>query len=206
MAAYDIISATEFKTYFGVSGTDKDTVIGTFISDHSLWIEGYLKRKVKGSQTVTAELGNGNGTEIFYPKYGPITAVSVLQSRASPTDSFADIVTDSSNILIDPLGEDYVEVYGTYFPAGRSNIKITYTAGYSTMPAEIKQVCYEMVTIRFRESNDPAFGANRLGMESQSSSESGGTSSKTYADMMPKWERILNRYKRKMSPQAALTR
>jgi len=197
MAAQDIITAAEFKSYAGISGSDKDTIIGTFISDVSLWIEEFTGRKVAGSQTVSAEVGNGDGTEKFYPKYPPVTAVSSLQKRGSPTDSWADIVSNSSNIIIDPINGEYIEVYGTSFPWGRSNIRVTYTAGYSTVPNPIKQVCYEMVMLRFRDSNDPALGGNRLGIESQSSSQPGGsTTSKTYADMLPKWERILARYKR----------
>ena len=198
MAAQDIITAAEAKAYMGLSGSDKDTIIGTFITDASTWIEEYLGRKVVASQTVTEEVGNGTGTEYFTPKFPPVTAVSTLKSRGSPTGSWAAIVSDSSNILIDPINGDFVELYGTTFPAGRSNIQITYTAGFASMPNEIKQVCYEMVAVRFRDSNDPGLGANTIGLDSHSRSSSGGSStSKTYLDMIPKWEKALAPYKTK---------
>jgi len=197
MAAYDILTAAEAKAYMGVSGSDKDTIIGTFISDASRWIEGYLGRKVAGGQAVTTEIGNGDGTEIFRPKFPPVTAVSSLQERGSPTGSWSDVVSDSSNILIDPIEGDFIEVYGTAFPAGRSNIRVTYTAGYSTVPNEIKQVCYEMVAIRFKESNDAALGNNRLGMASSTNSQAGVNHSKTYLDMVPKWEKTLRPFRTK---------
>lgn len=199
MAAYDILTAAEVKAYMGIlsSSTDKDTIIGTFISDVSLWIENYLEKKVV-SQTVTDEKGSGDGTEFYYPKYSPVTAVTTLTYRGTPTSSYANVVSNSSNILVDPDG-DYIEVYGTVFPYGRLNLKLTYTAGYSTVPNEIKQVAYEMVATRFRESNDPALGQNRLGIQSKSRTEGGGvTNASTFVDMLPRWERILKRYVRKV--------
>ena len=205
MAAQDIITAAEAKVYLGVSGSDLDTPIGTFISDVSLWIEEYLGRKVKGSQTVTTEVGSGDGTEFYIPKYPPVTAVSTLKYRDDPTQDWVDLVSDTDYILIDPVNGDFVEIYNGAFPEGRSNIQITYTAGYSTVPAPIKQVCYEMVAIRFRESHVSGLGDERLGIASRSSSEAGVTYNKTFEDMMPKWERILKRYKRPCK-QATLVR
>lgn len=196
MAAYDILTSTEVKAYLGISGSDKDTLIGTFISDVSLWIEEFTGRKI-ASQTVTGEIGNGSGTEYHVPKYVPVTAVTTLQDRETPDDSWADIVSDSDHILVDQVNGDYIELYGDIFPAGSSNIKLTYTAGYSTVPNTIKQVAYEMVAIRLRESNDPALGQNRLGMASNSSSQSGVNYSKSYIDLMPKWEKILRPYRTK---------
>ena len=197
MAAQDIITAAEAKAYMGVDSSDstKDTIIGTFISDASLWIEGYLGRKVKGSQAITTEVGNGSGTEIFYPKFPPVTAVSTLKYRGSPTDSWSDLVSNASNIIIDPIDGDYIEVYGTNFPAGRSNIQVTYTAGYATTPNEIKQVCYEMVAMRFKESNDTALGDDRLGRGSKTVSQAGVNHSKTYIDMMERWKRELKPFR-----------
>ena len=204
MAAQDIITAAEAKVYLGVSGSDLDTPIGTFISDVSSWIEEYLGRKVKGSQTVTDEIGSGDGTEFYIPLYPPVTAVSTLKYRDDPTQSWADLVTDTDYILIDPEG-DYIEIYNGAFPEGRANIKVTYTAGYSTTPNAIKQVCYEMVAMRFRESHVSGLGDERLGVSSRSSAESGVTYSKSFEDMMPKWERRLRKYMRPCK-QATLVR
>ena len=199
MAAYDILTAAEVKAYLGISGTDKDTIIGTFISDVSLWLEGYTGRKIAGSQTVTNEIGNGDGTEFFYPKYPPVSAVTTLQDRSDPNGTWASIVSDTDYILIDPIAGDYVELYNTTFPEGRSNIRITYTAGYSTIPNEVKQVAYEMVATRFRESNDPALGHNRLGMISTATSQAGVSYSKSYIDLLPKWKSILAPYRTRMA-------
>lgn len=205
MAAQDIITAAEFKSYFGVSGSDKDTIIGTFITDCSSWIESYLGSKVV-SQTVTNEIGNGNGTEKHYTNFGPIVSVTTLEKRGSPDDSWAAFPSDTDHILVDPVNKAYIELYNTYFPYGRSNIRVTYAAGYSTVPNPIKQVAYEMVTMRFRDSNDAAFGGNRLGLDSMTQTNAGGgSSSKSFIDMMPRWERVLNRYKRRR-PQANLVR
>jgi len=195
MAAQDIITAAEAKAYMGVSGSGKDTIIGTFISEVSLWLEEYLGRKIVGSQTITTEIGNGTGTEIYVPKYLPVTSVTTLKSRGSPSDTFATLESTSANILIDNINGDYVELYASVFPAGRANIEMTYVAGYASTPNELKQVAYEMVAHRFKESNDTALGDDRLGRGSKSISQGGVNHSKTYIEMMDKWEKALRPYR-----------
>jgi hypothetical protein len=197
MAAQDILTAAEVKAYLGISGTDSDTIIGTFITDVSNWLEDYLGRKVKGSQAVAAEIGSGDGTEFHIPKYPPVTAITVLQYRSDPNGTWTDVVSDTDYILLDTEGSDAIELYGAVFPYGRFNLKLTYTSGYATTPARIKQVAYEMVATRFRESNDPRLGSNRLGISSTSKSNTGGGSdSWSFEDQMPKWKDMLRPYLR----------
>jgi hypothetical protein len=47
------------------------------------------------------------------------------------------------------------------FPKGTRNVKVTYTAGYTTVPEDIKQACMEMVALRLDERK-------RIGVSSQS--------------------------------------
>lgn len=204
-----IVTLAEAKTQLGMIATQddaKDDYIETCINEISSYVEIYCKRKIV-SQNISNELHDGDGSSFLYPRYFPIQQLSIvdsptdaqklasLQYRNTPDGDWVDVETDMDFIFID-TGDNalltYIELYDELFPVGRRNIQVTYRAGYSTVPGDIKQVVLEMIQMRWRES---AQGGNILGLQTISNGVGGQADNLTIKDINPKWMSILNRYR-----------
>lgn len=102
------------------------------------------------STTHTDEHHSGDGSQILaldWPRVTSITAGST-RSDATWTALSADELTD---LHVDPDLTWYVYREGSYWPKGTRNLKVTYVAGYTTVPALVKRAAlwvaiYELVT------------------------------------------------------------
>lgn len=199
--AYDLVSLSEIKSYLKISATDtsKDNLLQGWISDVSRSIEAYCGNKIR-KQQVLDEIHNGDGTSELWTMFSPITDIygatdndklASVQYRNSPLDAWANLASDARTLLIDPNEEQFIELYDAVFPVGRSNIKVSYYAGYDPVPGDIKNVCLEMAAMMWKESNQ---GDNRLGVQSAADSTSGSNFNTTFKSLKPEWRLVLNNY------------
>ena len=199
-----IVTLAEAKLQLNIttSNTNEDTMLEAWINETSQEVEDYCQRKFV-VQSVSSEYHNGDGSRFLYPKYFPVTQLSTettptssdtlgaLQYRDTPDSSWTNIETDTDHIF---YGTDipYIELYDTTFPSGRRNIKISYKAGYSTVPADVKKVVLEKIQIRWNTSGN---GGNLLGYSNLNQSEPSGNISSTIISLEDKWNKILDRYR-----------
>jgi hypothetical protein len=209
-----IVTLDELKDFLGISLTDtaQDDFLQLWINESSNEIEEWIDNKAK-SQTITNETGRGNGRYKYRPKYYPIVAIGIVgatdaQKLASvqylDDTTWTDLETDLTNfILHNPVNElstdqnsFNIESLDVAFPlsTGKENIRLTYQAGYSTVPSRIRKACLLLASDLFKQSMK---GDSRLGLESVSRSEGGGNSSTRYKDVMVEVDKLLEPYKRK---------
>lgn len=121
------------------------------------------------------------------------TATKLLSvaDRTDPDTAWAAIETDIDHIFTNPLW-DYIELYDEIFNGGVQNIKLTYRAGYSTIPQDLKVVALEMVAMMWKESNR---GSGLLGESNRTTSGLGQSYTKSLIDLKPQWVKVLNRYR-----------
>lgn len=205
VSAYAIVTLAELKDFIGIASTDTtlDSSLEKYIDTTSLEIEKELGRKVV-VQSVTNEILNGNGSDIIYPKYGPIYQLSTattptdqnkldaVQYRLTVDGSWTDIEDDVDHILVD-ADWDYIKLYEQTFPSGDLNIRLNYKAGYSPVPGELWRVALEMAAYLYYNS---AKGGARFGIQSKSDSGGNSTFSTTYRDMRKEWNIVLDRYRK----------
>lgn len=204
---YDLVSLSEVKSYLKISALDlsKDNVLQGWISDVSRSIETYCENKIR-KQSVLDELHNGDGTSELWTMFSPVTAIygatendklASVQYRNSPLDAWTNLATDARTLLVDPNEAQFIELYDIVFPTGRSNIKVSYYAGYDPVPSDIKLVCLEMVAMMWKESNQ---GENRLGVQSTADSTAGANFNTTFKSLKPEWRLVLNNYFKTSQP------
>ena len=191
LGAYAILTLAEAKDFLGFadSYTDMDTYIESLINQASLQIEGRIDNKV-ADQTVTNEITSGDGSDILKPRYFPIVSVTTLEYRTLPTEAWQTLESEEDHILTHPLW-DCIQLYDSTFPSGTNNIRLTYVAGYETIPGDLSQVCLEKVADMFAQSKK---GMGRFGIQSQSSGAGGGSGSVSYKSFTVEHERILRKY------------
>ena len=154
-----IITATEYKTRRGLTGSDYDTVIGDIIDSKQAWAERYCGRAFDEA-TYTDEVYSGKGENRLYLGNWPVTAVSAVKSIDSSGTATALASTEYRlvgqrylfRLSASEIGwEPYTASSGPLWAYGDGNYSVTYTAGYSTHPDDLKEAMYKMVDIGFGE-------------------------------------------------------
>ena len=132
-----LTDVTELNAMSGLALTAGDTV-NTLINIASDFIERYTKRFLK-TATYTLEVYDGDGSFYLYPKQWPITAISALHRWDTSGNVSLQAYTANTDYLYDGTrGRIYLR---EGFECGVQNYKITYTAGYVTLPYDIRKAC-----------------------------------------------------------------
>jgi hypothetical protein len=176
--------------YLGVKTTDENRIgkIKQCINGASWYCNSYTKRKLLTRANTDYYNGGGINT-IMLNNYPCTTLTSVYDDLARAYG--ADTLVDAASLVVMPTDLLYMIVYdnGT-FMSGMKNVKITYTAGYTTVPYDLEQACLGIVGVYFHHTDE-----KMLTVQSRSLGDGSVT-----VDMnrMPQWiHDILNIYKRK---------
>jgi hypothetical protein len=156
-----LVTLAQLKSFLGVSATNRDTPLELSIDAASAKIIKYLGYD-PSTQTYSEEYHEGNGTDYLWTNARPITAVSAItvDDSSLSTDSF----TARTN---------WIDLEG-YCPGIGSEVLVSYTAGYTTIPYDIQIACLQIAA--HMERQQEATGLNGL------SSRSTGDSSRSVQD------------------------
>lgn len=106
------------------------------------------------STTHTDEYRSGDGSDeltLAWPRITSVTAAST-RSDSTWTDLTADQIED---LHVDPDGTDTVYWEGGVWPRGKRNVKATYIAGHTSVPARIKRTALQLALAELIPSNMP---------------------------------------------------
>jgi hypothetical protein len=211
LSARSIITVAQAKLYLkvGASETSLDSLLESWIDIVSGQVEDLIEQNYAITRDVTSYLSGDGGCELFlqyYPFQGLSEATEALklanlQYRGSVLDTWHDLLTEVDYVFTDPVEYDRIKLLGyTVFPCGEKNIKVTYSAGWgttATVPSTFTKVALEMLKVMDLES---AEGKNSLGYQSKSTAAAGVSGSDSFLDMMPRWNGMLQSYKRLRRP------
>ena len=188
----DLTTLAVVKTQHGIDSSSFDDTISTVIAAVSLTIERYIGRTITEG-TYSDEYLNGDGmSDQLVLKNWPVTSAVtfVLKEDGSTVASTNYTVDDSSGIIY--TLPDY---YGSSaWTRGRRNFTVTYSAGYATVPADIKQAATDQVRRQLYQVQP--LGSNWLGKKSISEAPGFVTVYET-AELLPGVRQILNQYRRR---------
>lgn len=147
MAASDLTDLATVKAYIfhgnATPPTTDDPLLTRLISAASEYIYSSLKTVVT-SATYT-EVRDGHGGQKMMFANIPATAVSSLKINGTVIPA---AVGQGAGYI---FTENLIAVRGYQFSRGIGNVEISYTAGYTTVPADIVQCCVELVALRYQE-------------------------------------------------------
>jgi hypothetical protein len=163
---------------------DADLLIG-LINQITAAMENYCGLKHFQS-TVYTEYFDGGGVNELYPDHYPITSVSGIFDDDSWTwDSDTEIsgtdyrIVDHNRILLKSYN-----IFGDW----AQNVKVVYTAGFASIPEDLKLACAKEVARLFRTRNDK-------GVESRSVQNNNTFSRYVMEEFLPETKSVLNRYR-----------
>ena len=155
-----ITTAIAWKVYRGVADTTYDAIVGALIPTVQDKVERYLGTAID-SATFTDEAYDGDGSQELWLKNYPVTAVSAVKivsdDGTTTTLASADYRWSSQGKIVrlpyyggmlptrDSWGDPIGLGGGSVFPNGFQNVKVTYTAGYGTVPDDLQYAAFVMI-------------------------------------------------------------
>ncbi|MBU0650243.1 hypothetical protein KKG63_03570 [Patescibacteria group bacterium] len=180
-----LVSLADVQEFTGITG--QDSLMRQLIFAFQGFAEKYCQIKFKPIGIVD-ERHNGDNTRTLYLKGWPMLDISkvevkdyyVIPERSLNEGITQGFIADFDTSLIE-LTSDYI------FIAGQGNVLVTYIYGYDEIPADLKMVTLEWISLKLKNKDS-------LGLKS----EGLGPYSKTYdASYIPENIRsILDQYRR----------
>lgn len=157
-----ITTSTTYKTYAAIATDSLDDRIDLAILAAQKAIETALGVASLDSATYTDEKYSGDDTNRLELRNYPVTAISAIKWRDSTTSSTTIEATtyeyDGPSAIVWRIfsqgGFGYTDEtpalggvdIGDVWRRGTRNYMVTYTAGYSTFPADLVQIAHEMIS------------------------------------------------------------
>lgn len=184
-----LATAEDMRQYLNRSiGDDGEMVLDMYISGVQQLFETECKRAFD-SASYTHYL-DAPGTDRIFPAQYPVTAISSIYQDSSRGWDATSLI-DSADYFIDSDERGIILKSGTFIESPKA-IKITYTAGYTTIPSDLKMICIvETARLFVRDHVNQDFGM-------RSRNEEGLTTSFITDTFLPGTMRVLKRYTARM--------
>jgi len=146
MASYDLCTLDECREYMDMKGTDSlvNDLLADLITRVSDRFHQYVGITQFKSQSYT-EYYSGQGNQELFLDKRPIISVTTIKEDSEW--AFGNDSTKSSDDYA--ILDDRVVLKDDSFGAGIRNIQVIYTAGYATIPGDLRQACIEEVSRAF---------------------------------------------------------
>lgn len=182
MAAGDFTTLTEVKEYLGIAetSTKDDSLLGKLISRASSFICNYVSTSFLQADYV--EQRDGNDSMRLMLRNLPVTNVSsvIINGQNIPPGGNSQ----KNGFWFD---DTFVYVNGYRFNRGMSNVSISYTAGFATIPIDVEMTCIELVASKYKRKD-------RIGKTSDGLA--GQQTNYTISDLTAEQKKTINSYKR----------
>lgn len=150
----EFITLQTYKDYKNLTKTDNDVKLGVIVNAVNSLIKAYLGRTVILDENTPFEeyFSLDYETDVIFPKFWPIAdIVSITEIPAGYSyDSTVHFALEvDEEYMLD--GEDRIYKIGSCWAQGPRTIRLEYTAGYATLPDDIKLAAIELVDYFFKE-------------------------------------------------------
>lgn len=147
-----LCTLAEVKEYNDITVTTNDTLLTNLISRVSTEIETYCDCTF--SSASYTDYHDGNGDDKLYTDHYPIitgSGVEVWDDTEWDWET-ADLIDSNDYMIVNDRG---IFLKSSIFVDGVKNVKISYTAGYDTIPTDLTQFTIEEVIRRFKMRKHP---------------------------------------------------
>ena len=167
---YELVTASGFKTFYGISGTTDDALIGTIVNGVNRTTHRELGGRFILSTGVSYEQiidgPDNGGRELFLAAY-PIVSVSAVDwVRLTGNGTYSVILSyQATDYQISANGGRLIAL-AMGWPAGRECIHVTYQAGFSSVPADLTEALSTWVAVKYQRIKSKRVDALSIAEES----------------------------------------
>jgi len=159
-ASTNLCTRDRVKSYLGLTGDTYDDLIDALIPAASEALERACGRRF--AETGYTEYHDGNGADRVVLNHRPVISLTAIWDDADRDFEAADLV-DSDDYVLDAAAGIVILTSGR-FARGARNVKVTYSAGYTTVPTDAAQACCMLVAAWFHRGREAADGLDRRAM------------------------------------------
>jgi uncharacterized phiE125 gp8 family phage protein len=166
--AWTTVAAVKRAMKIDSSDTTYDAEIEDLINACYKMLEAYIHHPLKAADYT--EYYDGDGTNTLVLRKYPINTVASIYDDVA-REFGADSLIDSTDYLIDndeEMGTVRLFQNTTIFARGIKNVKITYNAGYATIPKDAERACILLVIYYFNRQDAAGLNSQSMGGKSES--------------------------------------
>jgi hypothetical protein len=177
-----LITLDEYKTYTSISSTDKDDRLEPIIKRVSEFVKTYCARSFidsydRSTQTFTPLVQYFNTPGQLFTREFPIQEIISVEI----SQDYGKTYTATENYALDNQN-DAVQVLGDF--VGTNAYRVTYTAGYKSLPEDLKLAVLDLVDYYYRGESTTRKSNGNVVVEYVTSS-----------DLPPHIKRVLDLYR-----------
>lgn len=147
-----LVTLNDYKTYKKLTKTDADVELQYIIDSVNVLVRTFVGHSIIDYYTTPyVETFNiQQGQTALQLNEWPIVQVISIQKRddfsqpyqtVDPTEYYVDVDVDCV----------FIHGKGTYWPEGFGAVKVTYRAGYQTVPLDLRMACLDLVHMYVKE-------------------------------------------------------
>lgn len=168
--AWCSLAAVREQLHISASDTTKDAFLTNLINRAYKILERYCSRVMK--QATYVEYYDGDGSADLLVNQWPIISVASIYDDLNRVFDSGTLVPAADYVIYKERGLIRINaldlVSQGIFQRGTQNIKLTYDAGYATIPADLEDAGIQMVEHMFNRSATGGFLSGSLGSRSES--------------------------------------
>ena len=152
----NLVTLQQYKDFVGLQGVQQDAKINVIISNVSQLVKTYCG-------TTIIDFASTNKIEYFNIQRGddrvilaesPLIQVVSVEERQSQSDAYVTLITENSDssgkyeYIVDTESDSIVRTNSTTtkaFPQGMKAVKVTYKAGYTSTPEDLKLAVFDLI-------------------------------------------------------------
>ena len=147
-----LVTLEDYKTYKKITKTDADTELQYIIDSVNVLVRTFVGHSIIDYYT-TARVETFNvqqGQAALQLNEWPVKEVVSVQTREDYDKAY--VTMDPVEYYVDP-DVDCIYVHGkaAYWPEGFGAVKVTYKAGYATVPLDLRMACLDLVHMYVKE-------------------------------------------------------
>lgn len=151
----DIITLSELKDRLEISTTEHDDAYEALIDAVSDFIKSYTE--YDWVETTYLEKIDGHDLNSIVLSNKPLVELKSLAIGDKEPTEDEYVVYEKQAII---------KLVNKYFNKGSQNVEVEYTAGYSDIPDNIKDICVDLINYKFNQRDYPGIESYSIGDES----------------------------------------
>lgn len=153
----NLVTLREYKDFAGLTGVSEDAKLNVIIPSISQAVKTYCGTSIVDYYSTNKveyfDITDDMTYQIMVDE-SPLVSVSQVQERDSQSGTYTTLISEDSDgsgkydYVIDTERDLIIRTTATgdkMFPRGRKAVKVTYRAGYSSTPADLKLACFDLV-------------------------------------------------------------
>jgi hypothetical protein len=152
--ADNLVTKSEYKAYAALTTPNHDTEIDSLVPKVSAFVKTYCNTTfVDYLRNPKVDLFNG-GTDSLILTEGPVQEILSVEGSIDYGQTYTNLVE-----FTDWVSDNYLILPVVSFPYRLKGYKVTYFAGYTTIPQDLKLAIFDLIT--YYRKNDGAVHSNK---------------------------------------------